>query len=427
MKYCYLHLLNLLGILVLSFPLNIANAQDLDRARTVIDTLCSPAMNGRGYSFNGSNIAGEYLTAQFKKIGLASFEQGYGQSFSLKAVTFEGKVDLSVDGTALKVGRDFIAHAASRSGKGRLSVFYAGTELMKNPIAFERELPEKLHKFALVYAQKDEALLSKLPKYLVARLFQIPLHIQTAPKLTHGIRGQQYPIPIVIIQDSLIDETAQKVSFTIEARLGEHQAKNIIGYVKGTSKPDSFFVFTAHYDHLGNMGKEAYFPGANDNASGVALLLELAHYFKENPQPYSIAFMAFSGEEAGLIGSKHYVDQPFFPLDHISFLLNIDLMATGEEGTTVVNATEFPQAFAYLQQLNGEKNYLSAVKSRGPAANSDHYFFYKAGVPSFFLYLMGDWPHYHDVQDQAPVPLTEFEDTFYLLKDFVEGLGRSER
>jgi Zn-dependent M28 family amino/carboxypeptidase len=92
--------------------------------------------------------------------------------------------------------------------------------------------------------------------------------------------------------------------------------------VPGTLHPDSFVVFTAHYDHLGLMGRHNFFPGANDNASGVALLISLADYFQHHPQPYSVVFLAFSGEEAGLLGSGYFADHPPIKLSSVRFLIN---------------------------------------------------------------------------------------------------------
>ena len=81
--------------------------------------------------------------------------------------------------------------------------------------------------------------------------------------------------------------------------------------IKGTLFPDSFFVFTAHYDHLGTMGASVIFPGAHDNASGVAFLLDLARHFSSTPPPYSLIFLFLSGEEAGLKGSLYASENRF--------------------------------------------------------------------------------------------------------------------
>jgi Zn-dependent M28 family amino/carboxypeptidase len=197
----------------------------------------------------------------------------------------------------------------------------------------------------------------------------------------------------------------------------------VCGVVKGTVKPDSIIFITAHYDHLGGMGKDTYFPGANDNASGVSLLLNLAHYYAIHPQKYTIGFICFAGEEAGLRGSKYFTENPLVPLKNIRFLLNTDLAGTGEEGITVVNATEFPKEFGYMNAVNDEGKFLVKIYPRGKAAISDHYFFTEKGVPAFFFYTMGGIKAYHDVFDKAQtLPLNEQEDLFKLIVKFNEKL-----
>ena len=98
-------------------------------------------------------------------------------------------------------------------------------------------------------------------------------------------------------------------------------------------------------------------------------------------------------------------------------------MGSGEEGITAVNATLFEDQFETLQQVNSKKNYLSKIKSRGPAANSDHYWFTELGVPCFFIYTMGPNKHYHDVFDTyEELSFAEYNDLFQLLIDFEKEL-----
>jgi Zn-dependent M28 family amino/carboxypeptidase len=169
------------------------------------------------------------------------------------------------------------------------------------------------------------------------------------------------------------------------------------------------------------MGKETYFPGANDNASGVGMLLYLAQELSlKRDSNFNYVFIAFGAEEAGLVGSHYFVEHPLFDLKKIRFLLNTDIMGSGEEGITVVNATLFKTEFEKLTQINLEANYLTQVKSRGPAANSDHYFFTEKGVPAFFVYTMGPNKHYHDIQDTAEeLSYAAFEPLAKLLLAFI--------
>jgi Zn-dependent M28 family amino/carboxypeptidase len=218
------------------------------------------------------------------------------------------------------------------------------------------------------------------------------------------------------------------IDINVENKLIEgFKTSNICGIVRGTSKPDSFIVMTAHYDHLGGMGDKTYFPGANDNASGISQLLSLAHYYAQHPQPYSMVFICFSGEEAGLLGSKFFSENPLVPLTHIRFLLNMDILGTGEEGITVVNATAFPKEFAMLKQINDNGHYLVKIASRGKAANSDHYWFTEKGVPSFFIYTMGGIKAYHDVYDiSKTLPINEYNHLFKLIVSFNSALMNAQ-
>jgi Zn-dependent M28 family amino/carboxypeptidase len=171
------------------------------------------------------------------------------------------------------------------------------------------------------------------------------------------------------------------------------------------------------------MGKEAWFPGANDNASGVSVLLNLAKYYAAHPPKYSVAFIFFSGEEAGLIGSQYYSTHPLFPLSKIKFLTNLDLLGTGDDGIMVVNATVFKSQFEKLNTINTEKNYVRQIKQRGKAANSDHYWFTEKGVPSFFIYTMGGIQAYHDIYDvEKTLPLTKYLEVCELLIAFSASL-----
>jgi aminopeptidase YwaD len=205
--------------------------------------------------------------------------------------------------------------------------------------------------------------------------------------------------------------------------LYQHEAQNVIGYIEGTEHPDSFIVFTAHYDHLGRMGADTYFPGANDNASGTSMLLQMAAYYSLNPPKYSIAFICFAGEEAGLLGSSYYVENPVFPLEQIRFVINMDIFGTGDEGITVVNAKDHPNEFATLNRINASKSYLTKIKSRGQTQNSDHYPFSTKGVPAVFIYTMGGIKAYHDIFDKSEtLSLDAYESLFRLLRDFTDQL-----
>ena len=104
-------------------------------------------------------------------------------------------------------------------------------------------------------------------------------------------------------------------------------------------------------------------------------------------------------------------------------MVNLDIMGSGEEGITAVNATLHKKEFKKLQKLNAKYDLLTVVKPRGPAANSDHYWFTNRNVPAFFIYTMGPNKHYHDVFDTyAELSFSEYEDITELLVRFVSKL-----
>jgi Zn-dependent M28 family amino/carboxypeptidase len=244
-------------------------------------------------------------------------------------------------------------------------------------------------------------------------------------KLTFSVASSTHFPEFVFLKASIAPEP-KKLNIHIENKfIPNHTARNVIGYLEGTLKKDSFVVIAAHYDHLGKMGKDTYFPGANDNASGVAMLLELAHFYAqpENRLPYTVVFIAFAAEEAGLVGSKFFTENPLVQLPKIRFMLNLDLMGSGKEGIAVVNGLVFKKEFAVLDSLNKSNHFLPLIKPRGKAANSDHFHFSEKGVPSFFIYTMGEITAYHDVDDKPEVvTFSKFKECFWLLTAYLRNL-----
>jgi len=336
-------------------------------------------------------------------------------------------MEAALDGNELQPGIDFIVSPDSRSVSGTFEVVWLNKAVMvneENLTAFEK-LDKKDKAIVL-----DTTALDKAGKEYIRKAEKNPWEakaiIKLIPeKLTWGVSQELASFATIEALKKSFPVTTQKIRLNIENRFEpKYRSQNILGFIEGKTKPDSSIVFSAHYDHLGLMGK-ALFPGANDNASGTAMLLNLASYYAkpENKPDYTIVFIFFGAEEAGIVGSKYYTENPVFPLEEIKFLINIDLAGTGDEGITVVNGSVYEKEYNKLKELNEAKKYLAQVKVRGKAANSDHYFFTEKGVPAFFIYTMGGIKAYHDVYDKPEtLPLTEFEDLFRLLTDFVKTL-----
>lgn len=364
-----------------------SSAQDIAFGKKMVDTLTSAYFWGRGYTNDGMKKAADFLSAEFKAYGLQPMEgNNFLQPFSYPVNTFPGKLFVTINDKELVPGKDFIVAAESKGTK-------ASGELEQGD--------------SVQFFNRKERVIVKMED-----------------KLTWTVAPEAADYTMLLVDKKAIKGKPAGFEINVENKfISNFKTANVCAVVKGTAIPDSFIFFTAHYDHLGGMGKDTYFPGANDNASGVSLLLNLAHYYAAHPQKYSIAFICFAGEEAGLIGSKYFTENPLVPLKQIRFLINTDLAGTGEEGIMVVNATEFPKEFEWMKAINTEHQLLADVKARGKAANSDHYFFTEKGVPSFFFYTMGGIKAYHDVFDKAAtLPLNEHEDLFTLLIKFNEKL-----
>ncbi|GGG28217.1 M28 family metallopeptidase [Hymenobacter glacieicola] len=422
-----------------------AYAQDMPRVRSTIAELASPAFHGRGYVRQGEQKAARYLQQRFRQLGLQPLAPDFRQSFTLDVNTFPGKLKLRLSRALfafpllgnqrrLRPGLDFIA--APDCGPGRLSIgrtlTYLDSTLLTDAAARQWFLRLTSFPGTVVLSARTKARLAQYPPDIRQRLDSATAVITLVPKLTASlapvqsrqIRLEALPHPWLTGASNYSGlPPAATAKLRVDAQLKtSYQTQNIVGYLPGRIQPDSFLVVTAHYDHLGPMGKRAYFPGANDNASGVAMLLELAAYYArpENRPACSLVFIAFGAEEAGLVGSKYFVEHPLVPLTSIRFLLNLDLLGTGEEGATVVNGRVFERQYRELAELNATGQYLPALAARGRAANSDHYYFSERGVPAFFLYTRGGIKAYHDVADRArSLPLTGFTGMFSLLRDFL--------
>ena len=413
-------------ILILVSTILFLQAQNMERVKHYLDTLCAKGMHGRGATFDGQKTAANYLSEQFHEIGLLPFSTTYFQNFNYDINTFPKKVYLKTDQTILEPGKDFIVESGSPKGKSALKIQLLDTVIFSSKKHYSKFLKINLKKTALVYDEVFAKKLKTAPKEISSKLNAAYCIIELKDKkLTMSLSQRKEKTIVFEVLKEKFKPTTSKISFELDAELiKNYQAQNIIGYVKGTALPDSFLFITAHYDHLGRLGTDAYFPGANDNGSGVSMLLELGRYFKEHPPRYTVVFIAFGAEEAGLIGSNYFTNNPLVPLSKIRFLLNLDLMGTGDEGMMVVNGTLYPKEFELLSKINTENNYLSAIKKRGKAANSDHYYFTEKGVPAFFFYTLGGITAYHDVNDiPQTLPLTKFSEVYTLITKFITSLS----
>jgi hypothetical protein len=169
---------------------------------------------------------------------------------------------------------------------------------------------------------------------------------------------------------------------------------------------DEYVLLTAHYDHLKprRRGRDKIYNGADDNASGTAALIAIAQAFAslQNPLDASIVVVAFTGEEAGFIGSEFFAENPPFPLRNIRGLINLDMISRGDPNTIFLEGSpDAPQISLAINKAN-KRIGLTIVRDAYPdwLNRSDQAPFLDRGVPSVFL-SVEDHEDYHQVTDHA--------------------------
>ncbi|MGP8215174.1 MAG: M28 family metallopeptidase [Bacteroidia bacterium] len=411
----------------ISFGICITCNAQKDYARKVVDTLASPYMAGRGYIDDGDKKAAKYISDQMNSHGLLHFGSDYSQPVSFPVNTFPDEVEVSINDVKQPLGDAYIVIPNSCSTKGT----YAVKRVNKNTFSDKAKIYEFSHqdlkKTFLLVDDTGETDKKQIEFWDNMRNnpFKAKGVIILCKKLTQEMSDSAADYALIYALRKTKFDSAKTITIDIKNKfIKKYNSQNLIGYIKGSVQPDSFIVFSAHYDHLGRMGS-IYFPGANDNASGTAMLLSLAKYYSEHKEKlrYSIAFIAFTGEEMGLFGSHYYVEHPLFPLKNIKFEINMDIMGTGDEGITVVNGTVYDGAFRDLVKINDSLHLVKQIKPRGVTYNSDHYFFYASHVPDFFIYTMGGIKAYHDIYDRREtLPLSDFDNVYHLLINFTDDI-----
>ena len=393
-------------IALISLLFTFTGFTQIEEVRRITQTLCASEFHGRGYVQKGDSIAAAFIVEEFKKINVGQFNGTYLQPFELDVNTFPSKMSVSQNGVELTPGKDFIIHPSATGGIAKYDLL----ELTASELLDLDNIRDVIRKVKLDVNSSTALLIDYtiMHEDSVKKVKEIALEIATLlpviqlvdTKFTWSVGREQAFYPFFEVQSNAIDKS-KPLSIDVDAQMIQNYgSQNVMAYIPSKKKCTKTVMFTAHYDHLGRMGSNTFFPGANDNASGTAMLLTMAKYFEAHPLKYNVLFVAFTGEEAGLVGSKFFIENPPLPLKKIRFLFNLDIMGSGEDGVTIVNATLFEKEFQLLQDINTEKELLAQVKSRGPAANSDHYWFTEKGVPAFFMYTMGPNKHYHDIFDE---------------------------
>ena len=325
----------ILLLILLSFHL-VTFSQDIEYARQIVEKLASPEFKGRGYIENGDKISADYISNEFRNFGLLPINRKtFFQKFDISVNTLPNSLFVRIDNTELKAGVDFLVEASCPSVHGKFQIIKTDRSQIDTEAKLISFINKADNSFIFIdnRDKKNEKpdLTKRIDNYLQLLKTNPEINIKgiiiyTNDKLTWESSQTQNIRPVVIINKELDISNLNSIEINVDARfIKKYETQNIIGSIKGSSNSDSTIVVLAHYDHLGKMGKDTYFPGANDNASGVAMILNLAKHYSTHPPKYTTVFIALSGEELGILGAKAFTDHPLIDLTKIKFLVNFDL------------------------------------------------------------------------------------------------------
>ncbi|MDD2636012.1 MAG: DUF4910 domain-containing protein [Bacteroidales bacterium] len=414
-------------LLVLFLLPFIGSTQDMDYTYSIIKELSSQKYYGRGYVNKGDSIASEFLANEFSDMKLEMFGNSYFQTYYMDINTYTEKPKLTFGDVELCIAKDFITIPDSKEINGKYKIEWVGAKVLTNPRALKHLLssdhsnsflcidstglnnPELFNFANTIFAQN----------YMeAAGIIEISSHL----KYTAKTKIEDY-VHVQIKPDKINTQADSVYVYIKNDFIKDYETRNIIGYKQG--KSDSIIMFTAHYDHLG-MIDDIMYPGANDNASGVSMVLNLAKYYTDKRKTdYTLVFVLFSGEEAGLLGSTYMADNPPFELSKVKSLVNFDMVGTGDDGILMLNAKEYPKLDSLIIKMNNKEKYFDYMRSSYVTYSSDHAPFYDKGVEAFFIYALGNNDNYHQPQDKFDdLSFAEYQDVFRFCIDFVKQIKK---
>ncbi|MBP1645986.1 MAG: hypothetical protein H6Q16_1561 [Bacteroidetes bacterium] len=403
-----------------------SQAQNIQNYKSYIKELTSKKYEGRGYYNEGDKKAAAYISKQYEKIGAKPIGDSYFQEFSFDVNVFHGNMKLSVDGRELVAGKEFVMREFSNGAKGEFKLYYIDQNNFNiekiiedfNKTEFENTFIVVDFSFLRTHSKEINQLYKTKMKGII-KVWDTPLKFYKA--YSSKVIDQT-----IVWVDNTFPKNAKTIKIDVDNELlKDYKSSNVIAQIKGKSSIDSTIVFVAHYDHLGHLGKDIYYPGANDNASGTAMLLSLAEYYskKENTPNYTIVFLSVAGEEVGLLGSTYYTEHPLLPLDKIKYLINLDMIADNSKDVYVEISPEGEKGLEKFNSINTKLNLFTKLDKGELAGNSDHFPFANKHVPSiFFIMETGDaFKIYHTLQDNYEnLYLDNYKKMFTLLTEFLK-------
>jgi len=384
--------------------------------------LADDRLGGRRTGTDGETLAATYISEQFKQIGLsARGTSGYLQPFDIT----EGKeikpaTALSIDGKKLVVGKDYFPLAFSANVRLKAEPSIA---LQEPGYPWFYDLKELLEEQASnPHFDLQEAIVTSAGN--IQKRGGTALFIYNTSSKADGLafdprdRRATSTIPIIYLgkeaaKTFLSDETAS-LDIDLQVEIGDKKrsGKNVIGFIDEGAP--TTIVIGAHFDHLGlgedNNSREVekkgqVHNGADDNASGTAAMIELARMLKtKKGAKNNYLFIAFSGEELGLYGSKYFTQQPTVDLGSVNFMINLDMVGRLSDSSHSITVGGYGTTpyWGEIYAVKGKKKlYSDGLTFRFDSSGtgpSDHTSFYLKNIPVLF-YFTGLHSDYHKPTD----------------------------
>jgi aminopeptidase YwaD len=446
--------------LVLAIAVGVV-AQEPDRLQQHVKHLASEALEGRRTGTKGATEAARYIAAEFKRVGLEPVardakrngsESRYLQPFPYVAGVTLGKENKFILGNnKLAAGVDWLPLGFSSSAKVTGKLVFVGhgitaSELNHNDYAnakAEGQIALALQgtpdgsnphgRFGRFEGVRWKAVAARNAgaKALVVIASETNFKDDRLTRLVYDNTGGDAGLPVIVLSRAAADRLLAAsntslsqleqstpdgkpltgpVNLSTDVVRTEAPAYNVVGMLEGSDPvlKREYVVIGAHYDHLGRGGEGSgslaprsgdIHYGADDNASGTAGVLELARVFSaQNPRPKrTIIFMAFGGEEEGLLGSNYYVNQPLIPLANTVAMINMDMIGRMNNRRLVVGGVGTAKEWREIIAADTEKLFQLTLNEDG-FGPSDHASFYLKQVPVLFFWT-GTHNDYHKPTD----------------------------
>ncbi len=399
--------------------------------RADVRFLSSDALEGREAGTPGEKLAADHVSARFTAIGLKPHgdEQSYLQAFTFSAEPELGDANrMNVGRTMLKAGEQFFPLAFSASGGARGKLLdigfgiqapelghddYASADMKDRIAVVHIGSPDGIHPHSKYAAYHDLAGRAAKAASLgaVAVIFHNDDPNVEEPDGRLSAKVQPGGIPVVFVKGAelnqlLVDNNPCVINTDI--RRPQHTAYNVVGFHDNSA--ENTVVIGAHFDHLGwgdegsmHRGERAIHNGADDNASGVAAMLQLATDLVKEPaaKNNNYLFIAFSGEEKGLYGSNYWTKHPSVTVAQLNYMINLDMVGRFDPAKGVaINGMGTSPAWAAVDSLPVAG--LQPKISNSGVGPSDHTSFYLQGVPAVHFFT-GTHADYHKPSDDEPL------------------------